>query len=247
MQRIQSLIPFLKSKILPIVIFIVIFIGIFIGLYIADNTFRIKHINLQPSHKRNADLRGIQTLKGQYTLFVDEKEIAESIKIRNAYVRNVEVTKTYPDTLNIKVSYYVPLAILTVPDGFFLLGDEAVILEKSREAFSNKLPQIKYYQNVPFSNYQAGQELNFKDIKDSLFYLQKLSALKKTINSIDIKGFHVLGLYTEDEVFIFTSEKEREQQVYQLEVTMREFMISGKQIKSLDVRFDKPVVVLNSL
>jgi cell division septal protein FtsQ len=219
----------------------------FAGLYIADNTFRIKTIDVQPSNKRNADLRGILPLKGEYIMFLDETEIAESIKIRNAYVRNVEVTKQYPDTLSLKMSYYSPLAILAVPDGFFLLGDEAVILEKSRKAFSNKVPQITYYQNVPFSNYQAGQELNFKDIKDSLFYLQKLSAMKQTINSIDIKGFHMLGLYTSDEVYLFSSEKERDQQVYQLEVTMREFMVSGKKIKSLDVRFDKPVVVLNSL
>ncbi len=247
MQRIQSLIQYLKSKLLPVLLFCIIFSAMFAGLYIADNTFRIHNINLQPSHKRNADLKGIQSFKGEYIMFLDEKEIADSIKIRNSYVRNVEVTKQYPDTLSLKISYYVPLAVLTVPDGFFLLGDEAVILEKQREAFPNKLPQITYYQNIPFSNYQAGQELDFKDIKDSLFYLQKLSALKQTINSIDIKGFHMLGLYTSDEVYLFSSEKERDQQVYQLEVTMREFMVSGKKIKSLDVRFDKPVVVLNSL
>ncbi|HRN71077.1 MAG TPA: FtsQ-type POTRA domain-containing protein [Candidatus Woesebacteria bacterium] len=244
MPQIPSLRPFLKNKFLPFVLFFCMFGIVFIGLYIADNTFRITHIIIEPNNKRNTDLRGIQNIKGNYIFVVKESDIIDEIKIRNAYVKTVEVTKQYPDTLTLHISYYVPLAVLKVPDGYFLLGDEAVILEKNRTEFAHKLPHITYYQNIPFAHYQAGQQLDFKDIQDSLFYLQKLSVLKQTINSIDITGFHMLGLYTSEEVYLFSAEKERDQQVYQLEAVMREFMISGRKIKSLDVRFDKPVVVL---
>lgn len=242
MQRIQSLIPFLKSKFAPFFLFIVVFSTVFAGLYFLDTTFRVKHIILEPQNKRNESLRGVEDLKEEYLFFLDEQEVISKVKNSNAYVKNVEVTKQYPDTLSLQISYYIPLAILTVPDGYFLLGDEGVILEKSRKQFTQKLPLITYYQNVPFAHYQAGQQLNFADIKDSLYYLQTLSSLKQTINSIDIKGFHMLGLYTSDEVYIFSAEKDRDQQVYQLEAVMREFMISGKKIESLDVRFDRPVV-----
>lgn len=245
MQRIQSLMPFLKSKLL---FFFSIFVFILIlgALYFVDQRFRIKQVNLEPTNRRNAEVRGVQTLRGELIWFIDEEETAKFIKDRNAYLKDVQVFKEYPDTLNFKVSYYSPLAVLHVPDGYFLLGDEAVILEKSRTPVSSSLPTITYYQNIPFSNYQAGQKLNFKDIQDSLFYLQKLAGLKETIISIDITGFHMLGLYTSEEEYIFSSEKEREQQAYQLEATIREFMINGRKIKSLDVRFDKPVVVLDS-
>lgn len=234
---------FLKNKTL-FFIGLFVFILVLVGLYIVDQEFRVRHIIVEPAHKRNDDIRGIQPIKGEMIWLLDEEETAAFIQSRNAYIKQVQVIKKYPDTVRVKVSYYSPIAILQVPDGFFLLGDEAVILEKSRAQFSQSLPIITYYQNIPFSNYQAGQELNFKDIKDSLFYLQKLVGMKETINSIDIKGFHMLGLYTSEEEYIFSAEKEREQQAYQLEATVREFMISGRKIKSLDVRFDKPVVVL---
>lgn len=243
MPQISSLTQFLKTKVFIFLAFLV-FILILGSLYIADKEFRIRNVTLEPENKRNANVRGIQTLKGEFIWFVDEEETATFIKSRNEYIKEVVVTKQYPDSLKLRINYYSPLAVLKVADGYFLLGDEAVILEKSREPISSSLPQITYYQNIPFANNQVGQQLNFQDLKDSLFYLQKLAAMKTSINSIDIKGFHMLGLYTSNQEYIFTAEKERDQQIYQLEATIREFMISGRKINSLDVRFDKPVVVL---
>lgn len=244
MQQISSLIQFLRSKSLFFVS-CVIFLCVLGAFYIVDQNFRVKHISVEPQNKRSRQLHGIQNLQGEYIWTVKEQEIAEFIQTRNSYVKQVEVTKTYPDSLLLKIDYYTPLAVLQVPDGYFLLGEEAVILEKNRNQLSPDLPFITYYQNIPFANYQAGQHLNFKDIQDSLFYLKALTGMKIKINSIDIKGFHVLGLNTSDAEYLFSAEKNREQQVYQLETTIREFMISGEKIKSLDVRFDKPVLILN--
>src|SRR5690606_2689729 len=141
------------------------------------------------------------------------------------------ITKQYPNTLLTKVEYFKPLAILHTQEGYFLLSEEAVILEKSREEISKSLPVITYYQDIPFALYQAGQQLNFKEIQDSIYFLQKLGSMRMPVISIDIQGFHMLGLYTSDEVFFFSSEKDRKQQEYQLEATIKEFSISGRKIK----------------
>jgi hypothetical protein len=215
-------------------------------LYYADSHFRITEVEIQPENKKNEEIRGIQSLKGDYIWALNDQETSEFIKNRNANIKDVSITKQYPNKLSLKISYYTPLAVIKVPDGYFMLGDEAVILEKSREPINPSLPQISYYQNISFANYQAGDSLDFQDIKDALFYMQRLANLKIRINSIDIKGFNMLGLYTKDMTYMFSAEKERELQAYQLEATIREFMINGRKIKSLDVRFDKPVVVLVS-
>lgn len=246
MKKLQtpSLIQFLQSKVL-LFVSMGVFIVILGSLYYADGHFRITEVAIQPASKNNQNIRGIQSLKGDYIWLLDEQETASFIKSRNANIKEVKVTKQFPNKIILTISYYIPLAVIKVPDGYFMLGDEAVILEKSREPINSSLPQISYYQNISFANYQAGQDLNFDDIKDALFYMQRLANLKIKINSIDIKGFNMLGLYTKDMTYMFSAEKERELQAYQLEATIKEFRISGRKIKSLDVRFDKPVVTLD--
>jgi hypothetical protein len=162
----------------------------------------------------------------------------------NPYVKAVKIEKEYPSSLHLKVTYYSPLALLKVKDGFFLLSDEAHILAKSREEIQGKkLPLMNYYQNIPFSTYQAGQQILFKDIQDSMYFLQNMKELKPEVISIDIAGFYMLGLYTRTgEKYFFSSDKEREKQLYQLEQTVHYFKVNGKKYKTLDLRFDKPVV-----
>ncbi len=213
------------------------------GLYYGDSVLRVHNIILQGT-KKGEEISGLKALEGERMWLLNEDEAASFIKIRNTYIKNITITKQYPNTLLTKVEYFKPLAILHTQEGYFLLSEEAVILEKSREEISKSLPVITYYQDIPFSLYQAGQQLNFKEIQDSIYFLQKLGSMRMPVISIDIQGFHMLGLYTSDEVFFFSSEKDRKQQEYQLEATIKEFGISGRKIKTLDVRFDKPVVRL---
>lgn len=243
MQQISSLTLWLKSKI-SLLFGLLVFVGILGLLFYADSRFRVKDIIIQGQSGKKIEINGLHALEDKQLLFLDEQEEEEFITSRNSYIKSVSITKQYPDTLVIKAEYFKPLAVLQTADGFFLLSDEAHILEKSRESIGNSLPIITYYQTVSFSNYQAGQQLNFKEIQDSIYFLQKLAALRIAVNSIDIQGFHMLGLYTTDEEFLFSSEKDRQQQEYQLEATIREFRISGSKLSSLDVRFDKPVVVM---
>ena len=53
----------------------------------------------------------------------------------------------------------------------------------------------------------------------------------------------MLGLYTIDnKQFLFSAEKDKEIQIYQVEEICKEFKIKGKEFQIIDVRFDKPVV-----
>ncbi len=228
----------------PLIFSLLIFIVILGALFYVDSRFRVKDIVIQGQGGKKTEINGLHALEGKRIFFLKEHEEEELIKTRNSYIKNVSITKEYPEKLFLKVEYYKPLATLQTNDGYFLLSDEAEILEKSREPIGTSLPVITYYQTISFANYQAGQQLNFKEIQDSIFFLQKLAALRITVNSIDIQGFHMLGLYTTDEKFFFSSEKDRQQQEYQLEATIREFSINGNKVSSLDVRFDKPVVVM---
>ena len=44
---------------------------------------------------------------------------------------------------------------------------------------------------------------------------------------------------------IFSLEKNRTIQAYQLETLIKQFQIEGKEFVSLDLRFDKPIIKIN--
>jgi hypothetical protein len=243
MPKIPSLIPFLKSKV-PVAVGFIIFLLFAAGFIFADKSLRINDIQLVSKENKEHPVGGFTSFESKSILLFDTKEAEQVIKESNSYIKDVTITKQYPNTLLVKFQYYSPRAYLKMQEGYLLLSDEGMILEKTREEPNSKLPAITYYQNLSFSGYQAGREIGLKDIEDSIYYLQKLNSLKVTVNSIDIASFHMLGLYTDTETYYFSSEKDRTEQAYQLEAAMREFRISGTKFKSLDVRFDKPVVVM---
>lgn len=241
MQKIRSLLKSLKPNI-PFVVGVVIFIITTTGLIYLDSKYKIKYIKLN-SATNSIQIKGISALQNENLVVLSTKDTEELIIKNNPYVKKVTVQKEYPDTLILNVTFNKPRAYLRVKDGFYLLTDNAYILEKNREVKKPKLPVITYYQNVPFAANQAGEQILAKDIQDSLFFLNKLQSMKVPINSIDIDGIHMLGLYTENQKFFFSSEKDIKKQEYQLAAAVSEFNVSGKKFQSLDLRFDKPVVV----
>ncbi len=225
---------------MPIVSISVFFIVIGI-LYFVDTTFRIQHVTLE-ANPGKLPVAGIPEIKGKYIFLTSEKTIADIITRTNPSIKSVIVAHQYPDTVQLSITRYEPVVYLKSQDGYFLLAEEAIILGKSSEIEKKQLPVMNYYQSVPFAEYQAGQQLPTQDIRDSIFFLKKMGDMGIRINSIDIAGFHMLGLYTEDKKYYFSSEKERNVQVYHLEQAMKRFRNEETEYKSIDVRFEKPVI-----
>ena len=54
----------------------------------------------------------------------------------------------------------------------------------------------------------------------------------------------MIVLNSKDKRFVFTTEKDVSEQEYQFSAIVRKFRTEGKDFKSLDLRFDKPVISL---
>jgi len=241
MHKERSLTCFFKSK-ASLFIAIVIFVTVGLLLFFIDQRYRVKNIKILKSGKETYSLNGLNEFSGANFLLLSENDTAAQILSLNPFLEKVTVVKNYPDTLEIKVIYQTPSAYLKVNGGYLLLSGSATVLAKSHDKPSIELPEIKYYQSFPFQNYQSGQKVLFRDIVDSLFFLEKLQELRFKINSIDIAGFYMLGLYTNEKKFYFSSEKNRKDQVYLLESSVRELKIKGQEFSTLDLRYDNPVV-----
>jgi len=241
MHKERSFSFFLKSK-TSLFLALVIFVLFCLLLFFLDRTYRVINIKILKSGKETHSLNGLNELNGANMLLLSETDAAAQILSLNPFLEKVTVAKNYPDSLRISVLYRTPAAYLKVNDGYFVLSGSATVLAKSHDKPSTELPEITYYQSIPFQNYQSGQKVLFKDVVDSLYFLEKLQKLRFKINSIDIAGFYMLGLYTTEKKFYFSSEKDRKKQVYLLESSVREMKIKGQEFITLDLRYENPVV-----
>ncbi len=241
MHKERSSNSFSKSKI-PIFFAIIIFISVGLSLFFIDQRYRVKNIKLLKSGKELYPVNGLNEFDEANLILLSESDAQSQILKLNPFLEKVSVSKIYPDTLEVSVVYQTPAAYLKVNGGYVLLSATATVLAKSRDKPATDLPEINYYQALPFQNYQSGQKVLFRDIVDSLYFLQKLQNLRFKINSIDIAGFYMLGLYTNEKKFYFSSEKDRSEQVYLLESSVRELKMKGQEFATLDVRYDNPVV-----
>ncbi|MFH0979859.1 MAG: hypothetical protein V1803_02855 [Candidatus Roizmanbacteria bacterium] len=203
-----------------------------------DNFFSIKKIEIESDKK---DFIGIQELKKSNLIFVSEKEVKEIIIKKNPSVDKVEIEKKYPGTLVLKINIEKPIVNLITSQGYFHLSSQGEILSKSK-TLDNKIPIINYYQKLNFQSYQAGDFLSFKDIKSTLYLIKEVNNLNIDIDNVDINGVNMILFKIGDKKIIFSSEKDTELQLYQLQQIVRQFKVEGKQFKEIDLRFDKPVV-----
>ncbi len=223
------------------VLFIFAFALLLFGAIKTDSILRVKNVIVN-GDRSTAPLQGVSEIKGAFIWRVGEDNI-EAIRQLNPSYTIDSVEKTYPSTITINVYKQVPGAYLTVDGGYLLLSTESVILEKTREEPSDSYPIIAFYQHIPFSTYSVGQVIDADEIEDSLYFLALVKqTTKERVDSIDIVSYNMLGLYTSNKTFFFSSEKEREMQQWQLEQAVKQFRIDGTAYTVLDVRFDKPIV-----
>ena len=209
-------------------------------LFFINQFFLIKKIELISD--REFLLSNKDELINKNLIFINQDEIAKKIILENSLLKQVVVNKVWPITLKITVYFYEPIAALIVNQGFFNLSTDGRILSKIKDG-QPSLPIINYYQKLNGNSFQTGDWIDYKDIQQTLFFIDKLGQINLVPLTIDIKGQDMLVFNLNgDKKIVFSNKKEKELQDYQLEFIIRQFKIEGKEFKSIDLRFDKPVI-----
>ena len=163
------------------------------------------------------------------------------MKERNPEIQTITVAKKYPNVLEVKITAYRPTALLETTNGFVALAGDGHILYKTKDD-NKRLPKIRFYQKFNSDTITAGLDVSYKEIKDSLTFLTTIEDLGLMVDRVDINSTGVILCNLKDKIIIFTSEGDIKQQIYWLQTLVRQFKIEGKEFKSLDLRFDKPIV-----
>ena len=217
---------------------------IFSVLFFMDAFFRVTEIEVK-GLPQNMTIKGMGIYNNKNLFFLSAQDIGEKIQRENPYVKEVVVKRIFPHTLQISLAFTSPIAVFNGGSGYFYLSSEGRILYKKRE-MDEPFPMIRYYQKIDYYSKNAGDTISFKDVLCSLFFLKASQDMGLKIDSIDIEGLHMIVLHLRGKNIFFTTEKDQEQQAYELEKIIHRFKIEGKEFKSIDLRFDRPIVVLSS-
>lgn len=215
------------------------------GLIHLYQTYEVKQIVVTVDSGEVTNLVGLADLRGVPILILDEKSVARDLQLRNSSIQSISVDRSFPSTLKIRITVRKPHVALQVSDGgTFLLDREGVILNRTLE-YTGPLPILKYYQTFPYKQYQVGDKIDYNDLVTALYFVEQLNGFGYPAKRIDIDGLYMIRLLvSEDKMFFATSEKDREVQMYQLKELLRQFKIQGKDFKTIDLRFDKPVITI---
>lgn len=238
----SSSMKLLKSK---LIVLTLLFCALGIAMLVfVLNEWRVKIIKIEGIPKETV-IHGLENIKNAPLLTLSSKLVEERMKKTNSFILQIHVEKKYPQTLILTISSDEPLAYFESDSGFFALSQEGKVLSKLKEMPSwVNLPIIHYFEKLHFASYQPGDFLNYKDIEMALKILKKMSGMGMKVNTIDIDGVDMIGFKLKGKIIIFSSEKDRETQLYQLEQIVHQFKIQGSDFKRLDLRFNRPILEL---
>lgn len=177
---------------------------------------------------------------GKNIIFLSTKKLVSQIEESNLLLKEVEIKKGFPNRLSFKLKKREPQATVKSSEGkgFLVVDEEGFLLEKVNET---KLSVILVEQKI---NLNVGEKIVEKEIiwaVNLLKYLKLRSLMSKTAKIVSPRQIEVElddGLSV-----IFSSLKEVDFQLDSLQLIFSRSKIEGRNLKQIDLRFDKAVVI----
>lgn len=172
-------------------------------------------------------------------IFFPKKLAIEEIKKFYPQINEIKIKKIIFNSLAFELSSRKIMAALAIEDNYFYLIDkDGVVLEKTDKQANWPLIIIQKNPNL-----DIGQRFNQDGIEK---IMEIISGLK--INLVEFNVVHLISsqeieVWLKNEILVlFNGEKEIKSQLDSLQLIFSRAKIEGKEIKKIDLRFNKPVI-----
>lgn len=229
------------TKLTKLCIFISLIAVFFLVFAKISKIYKIQTIEIEGLDKKES-LAGINELKNINIFLLDSDKTKEAIVKNNPIIKEMVLYKKYPNKIELIVVKNQVVALFKANSGYFYLSENARIINKKKELTDN-YPIINYYQKIDYASTGLGSKLTNKDITFSLDGLLKCRNLGLEIISIDIMSLNMIGFNLKGKKILFSLDKDKASQFYELETIIKQFRAEGKDFSTLDLRFEKPVMV----
>lgn len=179
---------------------------------------------------------GLQILRGQNILFVKESEVAKNIKQKNFSINDVVVEKKPLSTIYIYIKGRKPTVQFIKDNMYYVVDEEGTLFSASPKA--ENVPIVEGF----FNDIAISSHLPENLVKSIFPILSSVLAKELMITKITIVNPNEIILVGNDMYITTSAMKDGKTLSTSLQTLIQSFRIEGKKPRSIDLRFDKPIV-----
>jgi len=231
----------------------ILFLGVVLFLIFQSNFFDIKKVDVFVTNRldcaNQTQLKDSSSLAGKNIFFISNQTLTRIIKDKFFCVKNLTLTKHFPDKIEINISgregvaYLIATPSASETPTAFLIDNEGMIFSKD----INNLNIPKIFANI--SKISLGQRL--EKISEIQIILDKIKTYGLDTQTSEVVD-QSLVILTNPKV-IFNLEDKVEEQLASLQLILNKAKINrwtvptdvginADQLEFIDLRFDKPVI-----
>ncbi|EKQ56896.1 MULTISPECIES: FtsQ-type POTRA domain-containing protein [unclassified Clostridium] len=186
-----------KRRMKKIIIIGIILIGIGIVFSIKSSFFIITKVSVLGNPVMSGDdiKKRTEGLIGQNILFIDKKNIISEAE-KNPYVKSVEITKSYPKQVNIKITEKNGVFYVEKDGYYYVLDSEGTLLEKTDNINNRNLVNIVGIdlKNVELGN-QSLDDTRILSFFDTFYQIISNNPTNYNIDSVNISDLMNIKVY----------------------------------------------------
>lgn len=167
-------------------------------------------------------------------LFFPVERAKALLKAEYPFIADVHIEKKYPSVLKVILIPRIPIARLMTPERSLLVAQDGVILADTN---SEEYPSI----STSVQSLSVGVQITRSDIRNALAFLEQMPQ-DEDIQSIVIDNAGVLRVTLPASLVILSETRDGRESARTLQSVLTGFRIKGLIPKTIDLRFDQPVV-----
>ena len=228
-------IPKIKKK------YFILFLSISLLLFALNlfwNSIQIKKIFIVSPVRQ---VNGMSVFNGQNIIFFNNNRITDTLLTSNIYLKNINLKKKFPSTIFLDLTWRTPYAeIISSSSPFFV--DNQGFPALSEGNLTGTLPQI----NMP-RMLVTDKNPDWRVLK-ALSLLNQLSssAINCSRLTFDEANSQITVLIEDSVELLIPYNFDPARLTASLQIIISRFRIEGKFIRSIDFRFEKPLVILKN-
>ena len=221
---------FKPALILAVIILIIVFALFYSPL------FKVQKIDISQNQNCLATQDIFDELKNSKNLFfISKRKLENTLKSKYSCIGTLEIKKIFPSKLQVNIAPKEP--VVKIEGTSLMITDDGQVVEG---ILAKDKPIIFLPSDVKVV---LGQKISEKTI---IFAIQTTSKLLKSdflpVN-VRITGQDDVAIYNQlGQLAIFSSKKDKEEQVDSLQQVISKAKIDSAKIAKIDLRFDKPVI-----
>ncbi len=180
--------------------------------------------------------------KSRHAIFLDKKKLTQAIKSVSPWVDSLELKRKLPKALYIKVHERIPIMSYRINDQVRYISETSIIL-----------PALMRYENQQFPfldceiNEQPGEEITDANLRQGIQLVADLYKINQEMPlEVKCQADNTSVLRFAETQVIFDQRKSSTELVNSLLFLFKQFRIEGTWPKSVDLRFEKPVLEVSS-